>query len=154
MRVATNEETLRQLIVELRLLEGTANTLQSRLNFVNAILTELNYAKMTLEGLEKERKNVPLFVPIGGGSYIRAKLESAEKVIVGMGAGVSVEKSFSEAKETVGNRIAQLEETRRTLQQQLTQVAQKIEEDQAKFQELSEKLREAERKRNVNVQKT
>ncbi len=147
--MAINEETLRRLIVELRLLEGTANTLQSRLNFVNAILTELNYAKMTLEGLEKEKKNVPLFVPIGGGSYIRAKLESAEKVIVGMGAGVSVEKSLSEAKETVGNRIAQLEKTRRTLQQQLTQVAQKIEEDRARFQELSEKLREAERKRNV-----
>jgi len=147
--LATNEETLRRLIVELRLLEGTANTLQSRLNFVNAILTELNYAKMTLEGLEKEKKNVPLFVPIGGGSYIRAKLESAEKVIVGMGAGVSVERSINEAKETVGDRITQLEKTRRTLQQQLTQVAQKIEEDRAGFQELSEKLREAERKRNV-----
>jgi len=147
--LATNEETLRRLVVELRLLEGTANTLQSRLNFVNAILTELNYAKKTLEGLEKEKKNVPLFVPIGGGSYIRAKLESAEKVIVGMGAGVSVEKSTIQAKETVGSRIAQLEKTRRTLQQQLTQVAQKMEEDQAKFQELSENLREAERKRNV-----
>ncbi|MDH5783201.1 MAG: prefoldin subunit alpha [Candidatus Bathyarchaeota archaeon] len=147
--MATNEETLRRLVVELRLLEGTANTLQSRLNFVNAILTELNYAKKTLEGLEKEKKNVPLFVPIGGGSYIRAKLESAEKVIVGMGAGVSVEKSTIQAKETVGSRIAQLEKTRHTLQQQLTQVAQKMEEDQAKFQELSENLREAERKRNV-----
>jgi prefoldin alpha subunit len=146
--LATNEETLRRLVVELRLLEGTANTLQSRLNFVNAILTELNYAKMTLEGLEKEEKNVPLFVPIGGGSYIRAKLESAEKAIVGMGAGVSVEKSLSDSKETVGNRIAQLEKTRGTLQQQLTQVAQKIEEDRAKFQELGEKL-EVERKRDV-----
>ncbi len=147
--MATNEETLRRLVVELRLLEGTANTLQSRLNFVNAILTELNYAKMTLEGLEQEKEDAPLFVPIGGGSYIRAKLESAEKIIVGMGAGVSVEKSMTEAKETVGTRIAQLEKTRRTLQQQFTQVAQKIEEDRANFQELSEKLGEAERKRNV-----
>lgn len=147
--MATSDETLRRLIVELRLLEGTANTLQSRLNFISAMQTELNYAKMTLEGLEKENEDVPLFVPIGGGSYIRAKLESAEKIIVGMGAGVSVEKSLSEAKETVGNRIAQLEKTRGTLQQQLTQVAQKMEEDQTKFQRLSEKLRESERKRNV-----
>jgi prefoldin alpha subunit len=147
--LAASDETLRRLIVELRLLEGTANTLQSRLNFISAMQTELNYAKMTLEGLEKEKEDVPLFVPIGGGSYIRAKLESAEKIIVGMGAGVSVEKSLSKAKETVGNRIAQLEKTRGMLQQQLTQVAQKMEEDQAKFQRLSEKLRESERKRNV-----
>ncbi len=147
--MAASDETLRRLIVELRLLEGTANTLQSRLNFISAMQTELNYAKMTLEGLEKEKEDVPLFVPIGGGSYIRAKLESAEKIIVGMGAGVSVEKSLSKAKETVGNRIAQLEKTRGMLQQQLTQVAQKMEEDQTKFQRLSEKLRESERKRNV-----
>ncbi len=147
--MAKDEETLRRLIVELRLLEGTANNLQSRLNFVNAILTELNYARMTLEGLEEEKEEAPLIVPIGGGSYIKAKLESAEKVIVGMGAGVSVEKSLAEAKETVGNRISQLENSRRTLQQQLTQVAQKMEEDQAQFQELSEKLRESERKSDV-----
>jgi len=147
--LATEEETLRRLLVELRLLEGTADVLQSRLSFVNAVLTELNQAKVTLEGLEKEKEDVPLFVPIGGGSYIRAKLESADKVIVGMGAGVSVEKTLSEAKETVENRIAQLEKTRRTLQQQLTQVAQKIGEDRAKFQEVSEKLREAERKGDV-----
>ena len=148
-KLTRDEEALRRLIVELRILEGTAGTLQSRLNFVNAVLTELNYAKMTLEGLEKEKEDVPLFVPIGGGSYIRAKLESADKVIVGMGAGVSVEKSLSEAKETVENRISQLEKTRRTLQQQLAQVSQKIQEDQARFQEISEKLRKAERKRDV-----
>ena len=149
MKLPTNEETLRQLVVELRMLEGTANTLQSRLNFVSAILTELNYAKMTLGALEGEKRNVPLLVPIGGGSYIRAKLGSAQKVIVGMGAGVSVEKSMSEAKETVGTRISQLTETRESLQQQLTQVAQKIDEDRARFQELSEELGKAERRRNV-----
>ena len=147
--MSTSDETLRRLIVELRLLEGTANTLQSRLNLVNAMLTELNYAKLTLDGLEKEDDDASLFVPIGGGSYIRAKLESTEKIIVGMGAGISVEKSLSEAKETVGNRVAQLEKTRGTLQQQFTQVAQKMEEDQTKLQELSQKLRDAERKRNV-----
>lgn len=147
--MSTSDETLRRLIVELRLLEGTANTLQSRLNLVNAMLTELNYAKLTLDGLEKEDDDASLFVPIGGGSYIRAKLESTEKIIVGMGAGISVEKSLSEAKETVGNRVAQLEKTRGTLQQQFTQVAQKMEEDQTKLQELSQKLRASERKRNV-----
>jgi prefoldin alpha subunit len=147
--LSTSDETLRRLIVELRLLEGTANTLQSRLNLVNAMLTELNYAKLTLDGLEKEDDDASLFVPIGGGSYIRAKLESTEKIIVGMGAGISVEKSLSEAKETVGNRVAQLEKTRGTLQQQFTQVAQKMEEDQTKLQELSQKLRDSERKRNV-----
>jgi len=134
------EETFRKIVAELRLLEGTAEALRSRINFVNAALSELTYANQTLEGLEKESEDVPLFVPIGGGSFIKAKLESADKVMVGIGAGVTVEKTMKEAKETLKKRIEDLENFRRTLQQQITQVLNKLQEDRGKLQELSEKL--------------
>ena len=88
------QETFRRMAVELRILEGTADAIQSRLNLIGAALTELNLAQMTLEGVEKEAPEAPLFVPIGGGSFVKAKLESSEKVIVGMGAGVSIEKTM------------------------------------------------------------
>jgi len=148
-RAPSDEETLRRLVVELRILEGTAETLQARLNLVNAALTELNFAKMTLEGVEKEKSEAPLFVPIGGGSYVQAKLASSDKVILGIGSGVSVEKTVAEAKETVGNRIADLEKTRTTLQQQLVQVVNRIQDGRAMFQELTAKMSEAERQRDV-----
>jgi len=148
-RVSSDEETLRRLVVELRILEGTAEALQARLNLVSAALTELNIAKMTLEGVEKERGEAPLFVPIGGGSYVQAKLASSDKVILGIGAGVSVEKTVAEAKETVGIRIADFEKTRLTLQQQLVQVVDRIQEGRAKFQELTAKISEAERQADV-----
>lgn len=51
------EEELRQLAVEQRLLEQTADALQSRINMVNAVVTDLTYASMALEGLEKEKEN-------------------------------------------------------------------------------------------------
>lgn len=145
--MSSEEETLRRLVVELRILEGTAEALQSRINLVNAALTELRVADMTLEGLEKEGKETSLFVPIGGGSYVKAKLESADTVVVGIGAGVAIEKTMKEAKEKVGNRIAELEKTRTTLQQQLSQVVAKIRDGRSKFQELSAKLGEEEEKR-------
>jgi len=138
--VSSEEETLRRLAVELRILEGTANTLQSRLNFVNAALTELKFANATLEGLGKEREGVSLFVPIGGGSYVKAKLESVDTVVVGIGANVAIEKTVSEAKQNLENRIAQLEKMRTTLQQQLSQVISKIRDGRSKFEELSAKL--------------
>jgi len=145
----SEEETLRRLVVELRILEGTAEALQARLNLVNAALTELSFAKRTLEGVEKEKEDAPLFVPIGGGSYVQGKLASADKIILGIGAGVSVEKTVAEAKETVGSRIAEFEKTRVTLQQQLFQVVDRIQEGRAKFQELTAKMSEAERQANV-----
>lgn len=136
----SDEEEFRKLAVELRILETTAETLQARINMVNAVLTDLNYANMTLEGLEKESENADLFVPIGGGSYIKAKLQEKDKVLVGMGAGVTVEKTLTQAKETVKNRIDQLEKTRMALQQQFAQVIERIREDRSKLEEMSAKL--------------
>lgn len=147
--MSSEEETFRRLVVELRILEGTAETLQSRINLVNAALTELRVAKMTLEGLEKEKKEAPLFVPIGGGSYIKAKLESAENMIVGIGANVAVERTISEAKENLENRIADLEKTRTSLGQQLTQVIGKIQDGRTKIEEVTATLRDKERSGSV-----
>ncbi|MFQ5999700.1 MAG: prefoldin subunit alpha [Candidatus Bathyarchaeia archaeon] len=151
--MSSEEETLRRLMVELRILEGTAEALQSRVNLVNAALTELRFASMTLEGLEKEKKDAQLFVPIGGGSYIKAKLESSDKVIVGIGADVAVERTMKVAKENLGNRIAELEKTRTSLGQQFAQVVGKIREGRARLEELTAKLREGERAQGVRKTK-
>ena len=143
------EEELRRTSVELRLLEQTAEALQSRINMVNAVITDLVYAGMALEGLEKEKENAELLVPIGSNSYIKAKLENPDKVIVGMGAGVSVEKTLQEAKEIVKNRQQNLEKTRASLQQQLAQVAERITEGREKFENLAAELREEKTPENV-----
>jgi len=146
----SDREAFRSVAVELQILEGTAETLQSRLSFVNAALTELNIARMTLEGVEKETPDAPLFVPIGGGSFIKAKLESNDRVIVGAGAGVSVERSTGEAMETLKNRITELEKTRTSIQQQLMQVVGRVQEDRERLQVLSARVSQAGRKTGVS----
>jgi len=138
--LSKEEEEFRKIAAEIRLLESTAQAVQSRINFVNAALTELNLAKMNLEGLEKEKIETSLLVPIGGGSYIKAKIESTEKIVVGIGAGVAVEKTFNEAKEILSKRIEELEKLYGRLQQQLAQIGQKIQEDRAKLEEISQRI--------------
>jgi len=144
-----SEEELRKLSVEIRVLEANAETVQSRINMVNAVITDLSYASMTLEGLEKEKENSELMVPIGGNSYIKARLDNPDKIIVGMGAGVSVEKTLQEAKEIIKKRLENLENTRMTLQQQLAQIAERIGEDREKFEALVATLREEKAKKDV-----
>ncbi|MEM1581975.1 MAG: prefoldin subunit alpha [Candidatus Bathyarchaeia archaeon] len=135
-----SEDEVRRLIVELRILENTAEYLQARVNFVNAALTELNLASMSLEGIEKKESD-SIFVPIGGGSYIKAKLEDTDKVIYGIGAGVSIEKPIKEAKEDIANRIAELNRAKAALEQQLNQVLTRLQEGQNRLQELTSMLR-------------
>jgi prefoldin alpha subunit len=147
---SSNQEQFRRLAVELRILEGTAETLQARLNLVHGALTELSIARATLEGVEKESPDAFLFVPIGGGSFVKARLESSDKVVVGMGAGVSTERSMVEAKQIVQSRLGELEKTRGSLQQQLVQVVDKIQEDRDRLQELSVRLSQVERRPDVS----
>lgn len=141
----SDEDELRKLAVELRLLEGTAESFQSRVNFLNAAWAELNIAKQTLEGLEKEETDAPIFVPIGGGSYTKAKLGAIDNVVYGVGAGVAIEKTLKEARAGVETRLSDIEKSRQSLEQQLSQVLRRIQEDQDRFQELSADLRKRER---------
>lgn len=143
---ASSEEEVRRLMVELRILEGTSETLQSRANFLNAAFAEITFANRTLEGLEEEEAGAPLFVPIGGGSYVKAKLGDVDKVIYGVGAGVAIEKSLEEAKEGIANRVSELEKSMRSVQQQHAQILRRIQEDQTRLQNLTAKLRRRERR--------
>lgn len=143
------EEELRRLSIEIRFLEETAQALQSRMNMLNAVIQDLTYADMTLESLEKNEVGSELLVPIGGSSYIKAKLDDPDKVIVGMGAGVSVEKTAEEAKGIVKKRLEGLGKTRVSLQQRFAQVAQTINKDRAKFEELAAELRKGKPSQNV-----
>jgi prefoldin alpha subunit len=143
------EEELRKLSMELRYLEQTAEAVQQRVNMVNTVIADLTYASMTLEGVEKEKEGSELLVPVGGSSYIKAKLAATDKVIVGMGAGVSVEKTLPEAKELIKNRLADLEKSRMTLQQQFTKVADQINQGREKFNSLVAELRQGKASEDV-----
>ena len=143
--MATDEESYRRLVVELNMLEGASEEFQSRLSIIDAGLTEIRLASSALGGLKNEAKGAPILVPIGGGSYVKAEVSDAEKVIVGVGAGVVVEKTVKEAREIVGKQLAELEQLRLTVQQQLLQVIQRMEEVRTKLNELSGKLAEGKR---------
>jgi prefoldin alpha subunit len=136
------EEELRRLSVEMRYLEQTAETLQQRISIVNAAIADLTYANMTLDGIEKEKENAALLVPIGGNSYVKAKLADTNTVIVGMGAGVSVEKPLAEARVTLKERLDELEKTMNAAQQQFTQVAERLNSSRGRLETLLSSTRE------------
>ena len=136
------EEELRKLSVEMRFLEQTAETLQQRVSMMNAAMTDLAYASMTLEGIEQEKEDAELLVPIGGSSYVKVKLANPDKVVVGMGAGVSVEKTLPEAKAIVKERLDELEKTMASAQQQFTQVADRINAGRNRLESLLANVRE------------
>lgn len=140
---APAEEELRKLSMEMRYLEQTAEALQQRISMVNAALTDLTYASATLDGIETEKENVEMLVPIGGSSYVKVKLADPDKVIVGMGSGVSVEKTVAEGKATLKERLDELEKTMNVAQQQFSQIAERINTGRGRLESLLASAREA-----------
>lgn len=139
---AQTEEELRRLSVEMRYLEQTADALQQRISMVNAAITDLTYANMTLDGIEKEKENAEMLVPIGGGSYVKAKIADTNKIIVSMGSGVSIEKTLQEAKATLKERLDELEKTMNSAQQQFSQVAERLNSGRNRLETLLAQARE------------
>jgi prefoldin alpha subunit len=147
--MSKEEQELNRLSVEMRYYEQTAETLQQRIGMINAAIRDLTYANMTLENMEKEKDNAELLVPIGGSSYISVKLACTDKVIVGMGAGVSVEKTLPDAKAIVKERLDELERTMNSAQQQFSEIAQRINSGRNQLQSLLARVRQGKAQPNV-----
>jgi prefoldin alpha subunit len=140
--MSDGEEALRRSMLELRLLEGTGGELQARLNMLNAFSNELRVASATFEGLKGETGGITVLLPVGMGSYVRAVIEDPKKILVGVGAGVSIEKDADQAMGDLKEQQDQLESARRTVQQQLTQIIQRISELRGQVNDLSRRVTE------------
>lgn len=143
IRDNNEEEILRRLLTELKVLEGTVNIIQSRLNVVDAALADLATANLSLEGVKNNSSGSEILVPVGGGSFIRAKLSDVEKVIIGVGAGVCIDKKLEESLEDLKNRQDELEKARNSLEQQLNQTINNL---NIKRNQIAEILKERESK--------
>ena len=139
---APAEEELRKLSMEMRYLEQTAEALQQRISMVNAAITDVTYANATIEGIEKQKENDEMLVPIGGSSYVKVKLADQAKVIVGIGSGVSVEKTLADAKADLKERLDELEKTMNSAQQQFSQVAERINSGRSRLESMLAEARQ------------
>src|SRR5919109_1039660 len=93
---AATEEEMRQLLAEIRFLESTARVLQSRLDIVTAALSETLSAIQTLEGTKEKDQDTDSLLPIGSGSFLKAKLTDPKMVMIGVGAGIIIEKPIED----------------------------------------------------------
>ncbi len=131
------EEKLRALVTELKLLEGTANEIQSRLGVASAAIRDFSMASATIQSLEELKKGNEILVPVGGGSYIKARIEDTEKVVTGVGSGISEEKTREGAAAFIEKNTSELQKGGDQLQRQLVQILQRIEVLRVEIQKIT-----------------
>jgi prefoldin alpha subunit len=137
------ENQLRQLVTEMRLMEGSVNTLQQRHQLVLNSISELRIAKQSLEDLKNIKPGSNMLVPIGGAALINANLGNLEKVVIGIGADVSLEMKYEDAVKDVSERLAEMEKAQVSIEDQLTQIMAQLETHQSIAQRLTSELQQA-----------
>jgi prefoldin alpha subunit len=134
------ERRLRQLITEIQMMEGSVNALQQRLHLLNAAVSELNMAKNSLNDLKDLDRGSPLLVPVGGGVFMDAELGEIQKVIVDVGANVSIEMKYDRAVDDIGVRLSEMEDAQKSVREQLTQIIAQIQSHQQMAERLSNEM--------------
>lgn len=130
------EDVVRQLASEIRILEGSIGVLQSRLDIVHTTINEVTLAYNTLEGMKKLQNGEDTLIPVGAGSYIRMQVADSKKLVMGIGAGVAIEKDVESSVEELKGRLQDLDKARTSIQQQLDQTASRYQQDREAIEEL------------------
>jgi len=137
------ENQLRQLVTEMRMMEGSVDTLQQRLQMVVSSVSELRVAKQSLEDLKGIKPGSNLLVPVGGAAFINASLGDFDKVVVGIGADVSIEMAYDDAVKDVNERLDEMEKAQGSIEQQLGQIMAQLEAHQNMAERLSAEIQGA-----------
>jgi prefoldin alpha subunit len=141
LTVANREDQTRRLIYELQIMQGTADTLQQRLAILQNALADLRVAEESLKALSETEEGSPILIPMGGGTLINAHLGDTSKVIINIGAEVSIDMPLDDAQKNVADRLDNMAKTNTSVEQQLQQLLAQMEVHRDGINRLSAQIR-------------
>ncbi len=127
------EEELRQLLAAYQQYQAQAEAIARQIGLTQITAEGLDRAVAAVDALENAEEGQEMLVPIGSGSFIHGKLASKEKVVLNVGAGVSIEKTAAEAKESLKARRAEVAEGSKRLNDVLSKIDQEMQKVQAQL---------------------
>jgi prefoldin alpha subunit len=104
-----NEDEIREIVARAQTLQQRLDMLQQQANLVQVSVDDVDNALKAMSSLEGQEAGHEMLVPVGAGSFVHATLAKPGTVIVGLGAGVSVERNLADAKTIFQSRRSELE---------------------------------------------
>jgi prefoldin alpha subunit len=133
-----SEEEIRRLLAAYQQYQAQAEGIMRQINLTQLTAEGLERAMGAVDALDKAEIGQEILVPIGSGSFIHGKLASKEKVVLNVGAGVSIEKTAAEAKEALKIRKAEVLSGAQKLNEVLAKIDQEMQRIQAIMQQFEE----------------
>jgi prefoldin alpha subunit len=103
-----------------------AESISQQINVVGMTIKDVETALITITTLKDESAGIETLVPIGFGSFVKANLVNTGTIVVGIGAGVSVEKNIDDAKSLLEKRKDELTKYQEQLNNTIAKLAQEL----------------------------
>ena len=103
-----SEEKAQQLMQQMQMLENYFADLSQREGTLYGVLREAVAAIETIKSLSQKSDSEAL-LPVGMGTFVKAKISSNEKFVLNIGAGISLEKNSTSALNYLEARIKEIE---------------------------------------------
>ncbi|HUU49178.1 MAG TPA: prefoldin subunit alpha [Nitrosopumilaceae archaeon] len=103
-----SEEKAKQLMQQMQMLETYFADLSQREDTLYNVLREATSAIQSIKSLSL-KSNSEALVPVGMGSFVKTKISSSDKIVLNIGAGISLEKDSISAMNYLEARIKEIE---------------------------------------------
>ena len=103
-----SEEQAQQLMQQMQMLETYFTDLSQREGTLLSVLREAVSAIESIKSL-RQKPNSDTLVPIGMGTYVQTKILSDDKIVLNIGAGIAVEKTYDSTINYLEARIKEIE---------------------------------------------
>ena len=105
-----NDDELRQMLALMESYKNRVEALNRQVTVLRSSLDEVNMADESIKALIGAKEGDEIMVPIGASSFMTVKVCSDKNIIVGVGSGISVEKTPEEADKYMEANAAELAE--------------------------------------------
>ena len=126
MSGALTQQHLAELSEKHQVYQYQAESLAQQINMVKMTIRDVETALVTITALKDEPAGKETLVPVGFGSFVKATLTETDKVVVGIGAGVSIEKKIDEAKEFLEKKKEELNKYLEQLNGTIAKIGQEL----------------------------
>lgn len=120
------QKQLQELSVRYQQYQSQAESIAQQMNMVQLTIRDVDTALVTIEALKDQPAGKEIMVPIGFGTMVKATLTDTSKVVIGIGAGVSVEKKLEDAKALLEKRKEELTKYHERLNNTIAKLAQEM----------------------------
>ncbi|MEK6909804.1 MAG: prefoldin subunit alpha [Candidatus Aenigmatarchaeota archaeon] len=120
----TNEKELQEKMFIYRTLESRLEALARQRDLVSSKIVEIMSTISSIDEIDKNQENI-LF-KLGGEAYTHGNVTDKNKILVGIGAGIILEKPIEDGKEILNKRKQEMENVLKEIQNNIVQVSSAI----------------------------